>query len=135
MPCGKETLIHVPEEQKVRAVPRFVQSLQEGKWFGSAEVDLKVPEALVPKFEEMCPFFINKQVPQEAVPDHMMDYLQRTGRNRGDGRKLVGALSAEKMLVYGPLLRWYIDHGVEITAVHRTINYQPKRSSPGLWSR
>ena len=30
------------------------------------------------------------------------------------------------MLVYAPLLRWYIDHGVEITAVHRTINYQPK---------
>ena len=31
------------------------------------------------------------------------------------------------MLVYAPHLRWYIDHGVEITAVHRTINYQPKK--------
>ena len=32
MPCGKEEIVHVPEEQRVRAVPRLVQSLQEGQW-------------------------------------------------------------------------------------------------------
>ena len=48
--------------------PRAEAKLQEGKWFGFAEVDLKVPEPLRPKFEEMCPFFINKQMPAEAVP-------------------------------------------------------------------
>ena len=68
MPCGKDQIIHVPEEQKVRAAPRLVQNLKEGKWFGFAEIDLKVPEPLIPKVEEMCPFFINKQVLAEAVP-------------------------------------------------------------------
>ena len=57
----------------------------------------------------------------------MKQYLARTGRTRGDGKKLVGALSAEKILVYAPLLRWYVDHGAVITKVHRTIDYQPAK--------
>ena len=126
-----EHIIHVPEGQKVRAVPRFVRSLQ---WFGFAEVDLKVPEVLVRKFEEMCPFFINKQVPEEAVPKHMMDYLKRTGRNRGDGRKLVGALWKKC---------WFMPHSSVGTSTTEWKSQQfteqsvtnRKRSSLGSWSR
>ena len=55
----------------------------------------------------------------------MLDYLKRMGRNRGDRKKLVGALFAEKLLVYAPLLRWYVDHGAVIMAVYRTIDYTP----------
>ena len=47
-------------------------------------------------FEEMCPFFINKPVPIEAVAQEMLDYLKRTGRIRGQGKKLVRALSVQK---------------------------------------
>ena len=83
-----------------------------------------------PKFEEMCPFFYNKQVPAEAVPEHMKEYLGRTGRQRGDGRKLVGALSAERMLVYAPLLLWYVNHGAVVTRVFRTIDYEPGKIFP-----
>ena len=75
----------------------------------------------------MCPFFYNKVVPVEAVPDHMLKYLRDTGRNRGDGRKLVGALSAKRMLVYAPLLLWYVEHGAVITKVYRTIDYKPAK--------
>ena len=71
----------------------------------------------------MFPFFVNKQVPAEAVPQHMLDYLQNTGRTHGAGKKLVGALSAQKMLVYASLPRWYAAHGAVIKAVHRTIDY------------
>lgn len=48
------------------------------------------------------------------------DYLHQTGRVRGSGKKL---LSAEKMLVYEPLLQWYLAHRAEIKAFPRTINY------------
>ena len=98
---------------------------QKRTWFGFAEVDIEIPEPLRPKFEEMCPFFYNKKVPVQAVPQQMLDYLKRTGRNRGDGKKLLRALSAEKLLVLAPLLRWYVDHGAVITAVYRTIGYTP----------
>ena len=60
----------------------------------------------------------------------MRDYLQKTGRSRGEGKKLVGALAAEKLLIYAPLLRWHVDHGAVVTAVYRTIEYQPGKIFP-----
>lgn len=75
----------------------------------------------------MCPFFYNKTVPVEAVLKHMTNYLAQTGRNRGDGKKIVGALSAERMLVYTPLLQWYVNHGAVVTKVYRTIDYRPEK--------
>ena len=77
------------------------------------------------KFEEMPPFFFTEQIPDQAVPQHMKEYMEWTGRKRGDGKKLVGALSARKLLLYEPLLQWYVSHGAKITALYRTINYRP----------
>ena len=134
MPCGKEKVVHYTGSWTAKAAPHLAQRLKNGTWFGFAEVDIEIPEPLWPKFE-MCPFFYNKKVPVEAVPWQMLDYLKHTGQNRGDGKKLVGALSAAKLLVYAPLLCWYVNHGAVITAVYRTIDYTMARSSTGLWSR
>ena len=125
MPCGKERVMHYSDEYQAEAAPVLTHGLKNGSWFGFAEVDIELPEPPKPKFEEMGPLFYNKKVPVEAVPQKMLDYLKRTGRKRGDGKKLVGALSAVKLLVYAPLLRWYVDHGAVITAVNRTIDYTP----------
>jgi len=108
MPCSMERVVH--DEFQAEAAPVLMHRLKEGNWFRFAEVDIKIPERLRPKFEVMCPFFYNKKVPAEAVPKHMADYLTRTGRNRGDGKKLVGVLSAKRMLVYSPLLPWGGSH-------------------------
>ena len=130
MPCGKERVVHYEDEYQTEAAPVITHRLKEGNWFGFAEVDIEIPKPLHPKFEEMCPFFYNKVVPVEAVPEHMLKYLRDTGRNRGDGRKLVGALSAKRMLVYAPLLLWYVKHGAVITKVYRTIDYKPAKIFP-----
>jgi len=122
MPFGKERVIHY--QNPAGEAPLLTVRLNVGTWFGFAEVDIEIPEPLWMKFEEMPPFFFTKQIPDEAVPQHMKDYLQRTDRTRGDGEKLVGALSAQKLLQYASLLRWYAEHGAVIKAVHRTIDYQ-----------
>ena len=128
MPCGKERVEH--HDDDIVMPLELAQKLKQGSWFGFAEVDIEIPKRLHPKFEEMCPFFYNKVVPAEAVPEHMKEYLTKTGRNRGDGRKLVGALSAKRTLLYAPLLLWYINHGAEIKKVYRTIDYTPKKIFP-----
>ena len=48
MPCGKETVTHF--RYPVGAVPGFLQALEAGTWFGSAECDIKVPPELQEKF-------------------------------------------------------------------------------------
>ena len=104
-----------------------INCLKIKKWFGFAEVDIFIPKELWPKFEEMCPFFQNQEVPVEAVPEHMLDYMQQTKRNRGNGKKLVGSLAAKRILLYAPLLEWYLDHGAIISNVFRTIDYEPRK--------
>ena len=54
----------------------------------------------------------------------MKDQLGRIGRERGDGLKPVRLLSVQKLLLYAPLLRWYVERVAVITAVHSTIDYQ-----------
>ena len=103
MPCGKERVFHFQIHRQGACV--LTQKFKAGTWFGFAEVDIEIPKHLWPKFEEMCPFFLNKEVPVGPVPEHMVEYLQKTGRNRANGKKLVEALSAKKLLLYAPLLR------------------------------
>ena len=76
MPCGKERVVHYEDEYQTEAAPVLTHRLKEGSWFGFAEVDIEIPKPLHPKFEEMCPFFYNKVVPVEAVPEHMLKYLR-----------------------------------------------------------
>ena len=126
MPCGKEKVQHFEDPRAAAA--NLVYALKNKAWFGFAEVDIEIPQGLWMKFEEMPPFFFTAQIPRKAVPQHMKDYMARTGRKRGEGKKLVGALSAQKLLLYEPLLQWYVSHGAQITAVYRTINYQATKA-------
>ena len=130
MPCGKERVVNYAEEYQTEDSFILTDMLKEGIWFGFAEVDIEIPNHLHQKFEEMCPFFYNKAVPFKAVPEHMLKYLRNTGRKKGDGKKLVEALSAKRILLYAPLLFWYVNHGAEITKVYRTIDYTPAKIFP-----
>ena len=123
MPCEKERVVHYTQ-RKDEAARRLVQRLKDGAWFGFAEVDIETPEALRPKFEEMRPFFYNKEFPAKAVPKRMADYLERTGRTRGNGKSWWGLCPRRSCWCTPPLLRWYVDHGAVNKAVHRTIDYQ-----------
>ena len=140
MPCGKEKVVHytahaadhlteqVEAWQIEQETADFTRILKEKRWFGYAEVDIEIPEHLHQKFEEMCPFFHKKAVPANVVPEHMKKYLKATGRKAVESnKKLLGTLSAEKILLYEPLLQWYINHGAVIKRVYRTIDYKPKK--------
>ena len=125
MPCGPG---YVKSYDNPEAYARvFPQFLWTQEWFGFAEVDIEVPEELWPEFEEFPPLFINRGVPDSAVPQHMHDYLQQSGRKRfPEQKKLLGVMSAKKILLYAPLLAWYLNQGLKLTAVYRTIDYEPR---------
>ena len=111
----------------MEAVQQLLFKLVTGQWFGFAEVDIEVPRELWEKFEDFPPFFINQAVPDKGVPQHMKDYPRDSGRTRfPDQKKLLGILAAKKMLIYVPLLQWYLNRGLKITALYCTINYMPK---------
>ena len=124
MPCGPGFVKSYDNPEAYAQV--FPQFLWMEEWFGFAEVDIEVPEELWPEFEEFPPLFINRGVPDSAVPQHMHDYLQQSGRKRfPEQKKLLGVMSAKKILLYAPLLAWYLNRGLKLTAVYRTIDYEP----------
>ena len=126
MPCGKETVVNY--EDPVQAAKDLIPRMYSKRWFGFAEVDIEVPQDLWEEFEEFPPIFINQSFGTEGIPQHMKDYLTESGRTATPNqKKLLGVLKAKKVLLYAPLLNCYFEHGVEITAVHRKIDYIPRK--------
>ena len=126
LPCRKEFVEHY--EDPVQAEKDLIPRMYSKRWFGFAEVDIEVPRDLWEKFEEFPPIFINQSIGEEGFPQHMKDYLAKSKRGLiPDRKKILGVLKAKKVLLYAPLLKWYHEHGLEITAVHRTIDYVPQK--------
>ena len=56
----------------------------------------------------------------------MKIYKEKTGRKTVKGtKKLLGVMKTKKILLYTPLIEWYLQHGLRLTAVHQLIEYEP----------
>ena len=40
-------------------------------------------------------------------------------------RSLVGSMKGEKILLATTLLKWYLEHGLEVTKVHQVVEFTP----------
>ena len=84
--------------------------------FGFAQVDIEVPDKLYDKFGEMLPLFVVQEIPNRDIPEEMKIYQEKTGWITVKGTK--------KVLLYTPLIEWYLRHGLRHTAVHQLIEYE-----------
>ena len=133
MPCGKEKVFHCdPERERCESEAEIIQNVLNDKLFGFFQVDIEVPEQLREHFSEFSPLFVISEVPEDQIPQHMQDYKINTGRKKIKNiKKLLGVMKAEKILLYSPLLKWYLNHGLQVTKIHRYISYTSGR--PFKW--
>ena len=128
MPCGKEKVFKCNPGEK----DELIQNVLNDKLFGFFQVDIEVPEQLREHFSEFSPLFVLSEVPEDQIPQHMQDYKITTGRKKvKNNKKLLGVMKAEKILLYSPLLKWYLNHGLQVTKIHKYISYTPSR--PFKW--
>ncbi|KAG3117010.1 hypothetical protein PI125_g4145 [Phytophthora idaei] len=117
MPCGRLTTIE--------AYPDIVEDIKNDKIFGFLECDIQTPEHLKQYFGEMTPIFKNTLIDctdESIIGKHMYDYNQTREKSRSKpARKLIGSYFGEKILIYTPLLKWYLSHGMEITQTYSFI--------------
>ena len=106
-PAGKFKIEELRDNEK----DSLINSIKNGEWFGFVEVDISVPSELKNYFSEMCPIFKNAEIQEKDLSEHMKMYLQDNGINYKPSRKLIGSLKGEKILLYTPLLRWYLQKG------------------------
>ena len=145
MPYGKEKVFKCNTEAKPEQRPKgrgkalssaeqdeIIQNVLNDKLFGFFEVDKEVPEQKRKRFSEFCPLFVISEVSEDQIPQHMKDYKINTGRKMiKNNKKLLGVMKTEKILLYSPLLKWYLNHGLQVTKIHRYISYTSGR--PFKW--
>ena len=79
----------------------------------------------------MSPLFV-QEIPDCSIPEEMKIYKEKTGRKTVKGTKtLLGVMKAKKILLYTPLIEWYLQHRLRLTVVHHLIEYEPGR--PFSW--
>ena len=74
----------------------------------------------------MSPLLVAQKIPDCDIPEEMEIYKEKTGRKTVKGtKKLLSVMKAKKILLYTPLIEWYLQHGLRLTAVHQLIEYEP----------
>ena len=132
MPCGKDKLTVIEKPYDKMQIQTFERNVFEDKFFGFAQVDIEVLHNLKDKFSEMPPLFVVDEIPDNCIPEEMKLYKKLTGRKTIKGtKKLLGVAKTKKILLYSPLLKWYLNHGMVITGVYHLIGYEPGR--PFAW--
>ena len=132
MPCVKDTLVVNEKPFDQNRIAKFSKYVLEGKVFGFAQVDIEVPDELYDKFSEMAPLFVAQKIPEKYIPKEVNIYKEKTGRKTIEGtKKLLGVMKAKKILLYTPLIKWYLEHGLRLTAIHQLVEYDPGK--PFSW--
>lgn len=118
---------------------QIIEGIMNEDLFGFVEVDLQVPDnwdevnykpttTLSPReyFKEMSPIFCTTEIPFDKIGEHMKAHVTEENLSQKSRYLLVGGMRAEKILLFTPLLRWYIFHGLKVTNIHRVVEYFKK---------
>lgn len=105
---------------------QILESVVSGSLFGVVECDIAVPQSLKQKFGEMCPIFKNVEIGRDDIGDHMKQFAEENDVIPQPRRSLIGSLKGEKILLATPLLKWYLEHGLEVTHIYQVVEYTPK---------
>ena len=105
---------------------RILSEVRNEHLFGCMEVDIRVPEHLKETFSEMCPIFKITEIGRDDIGEFMKVYTGEHNIMAQPRRSLIGSIKGEKVLLATPLLKWYLEHGLEVTKVHQVIKFTPE---------
>ena len=111
---------------KIMSPVRILSEVRQDRLFGCVEVDIRVPEHLKEKFSEMCPIFKNTNISRDDIGHFKKAYAEKHNIMAQPRRSLIGSMKGEKILLATPLLKWYLEHGLEVTKVHQVVEFTPE---------
>ena len=114
------------DTDKIVIAERILSEVRHERLFGCMEVDIRVPDHLKERFIEMCPIFKNTEISRADIGDFMQTYAEGHNILAQPRRSLIGSVKGEKILLATPLLKWYLEHGLEVTRVHQVVEFTPE---------
>ena len=67
-------------------------------------------------------------VGKEDIGELMKRFAEENGLLKKSRRMLISNYFGEKILLTTPLVKWYLDHGLEITKIYEFIEYAPQKT-------
>jgi len=84
--------------------------------------------SLKERFSEFCPIFKNALVSAIDVDPHMRAYAESHNIFRKPVKTLISSYFGEKVFLITPLVKWYLQHGLQVTRIYQFVDYQPRKS-------
>lgn len=109
-------------------VSEIVDGIMNRRMFGAVLCDLRVPDHLRSFYRDFPPIVKRAKVDWSEQCDITKARGEATGQAQKIKELLVASYFADEYLVTTKMLRWYVDHGVEVTKIRRVILSQPRRT-------
>ena len=113
------------DKMKTMTLQTILSAVKNKTLFGCIKCDIHVPKHLREKFSEMCPIFKNTDISRDDIGEYMKSYAEENDIMKQPRCSLIGSMFGEKILLTTPLLKWYLEHGLEVTRVYQVIEYTP----------
>lgn len=113
------------DKYKTLTQAQILQAVLDEKLFGVVECDICVPEHLKEKSSEMTPIFKNVEISREDIGDYMRGFAEENKIMPRPRRSLIGSYFGKKVLLATPLLKWYLEHGLQVTRIYQVVEYTP----------
>ena len=109
------------------AAEQLLEEIKKRKLFGNVQCDIEVPENLRPKFNKFPPIFKNTLVSRSDIGDVMKNYAEEE-RTLSQPRKMsVSSFTLQNGTLFTPRLLLYLQLGLVVTKIHRSVEYIPKK--------
>jgi len=121
---------------KNETVDVLLKSIQNEEVFGFAICDISTPESLRKNYGPSSPgtkpydfffppLFRHEEIDETMVSGYMKQRVMEDERKLGN-ETVLQCYNGKQMLVFTPLLKFYMDIGLEVTNVTKFIQYQPE---------
>lgn len=114
------------DAKKTMTKDQVQAAIVSGELFGLVRCDIRVPDERKEYFQEMQPIFKNTEISREDIGDHMQEFAETHNLMTQPPRSLIGSYLGKDVLLTTPLLRWYLEQGLVLDAIHEVIQYWPK---------
>lgn len=99
----------------------YLDKIINGSLFGFVECDIHVTDELKAKFAEFPPIFKNAVISYNDLSDEMKKIKNDPNWK---SKSLISSYFGNKILLYTPLIKFYLKHGLKITKIYQIMEYE-----------
>ena len=110
-------------QRKTLTEQEILNMVRTGELFGLVKVDIFTPDHLKDRLDEFPAIFKNCEVGINDVSPLMKRYCESNKKLTKPTRLLISSHKAENMLLITPLLKYYLELGLQVTKVHYTVHF------------